>query len=89
MGLAVMFAVWVVLGLIVGMVAGMIWKGGKPYGEVGDYAIAVVATVLMGLGVWYIVPLVMEGDLIRFIAAVTEPPLMALFVLWLVRKLKK
>lgn len=87
--LLVLFAIWIIIGLLIGALAGSIWKEARPYGEVTDYAISVVVTVLTGLADWYVIPLLgMEGAIV-FIAAVIEPPLVALFVLWLLRYLKR
>lgn len=88
MELMVMLAIWVVLGLIAGLLAGPIWKGNRPLGESADYAIAVAAAVLTGLVDWYVLPLIGLTGTIRFIAAVLEPPLVALLVLWIVRRAK-
>ena len=87
--LIVMIAVWIVIGLLMGVLAGSIWKGERPIGEAGDYLLSIAATVITGLLYWYIVPLVSEEAVVRLIAALIEPPLVALLVLWLVRKLKK
>ena len=87
--LIVMIAVWIVIGLLMGVLAGLIWEGERPFGEAGDYLLSIAATVITGLLDWYIVPLVSEEAVVRLIAALIEPPLVALLVLWLVRKLKK
>jgi uncharacterized membrane protein YeaQ/YmgE (transglycosylase-associated protein family) len=84
-----MLAIWVVLGLLTALVAGNLWPEQRPFGETGDIAIAIVVSVLTGLVDWYILPLINIEGTVRFIAAIIEPPLVALFVLWLVRKVKK
>ena len=46
----------VVVGLIMGAVAGYIWKDNRPYGARGDYIIAVITTAIVGLFDWYVIP---------------------------------
>ncbi len=87
--LIVMIVVWIVIGLVIGLLAGSIWKGVRPLGEAADYLISIAATVITGLLDWYVVPLVSEEVVLKLVAALIEPPLVALFVLWLVRRLKR
>ncbi len=79
----------VVVGLIMGAVAGLIWKDNRPYGVAGDYIIAVITCVIVGLIDWYVIPAMGFGDTLRNIGLLFEPALGALLVLWLVRKAKK
>jgi uncharacterized membrane protein YeaQ/YmgE (transglycosylase-associated protein family) len=89
MDLIVMIVIWVVIGLVMALLAGSIWKGARPLGEIGDYLISIAASVITGFFDWYILPLMNIGGVMKFVAAILEPALMALFILWLVRKLKK
>ena len=79
----------VVVGLIMGAVAGLIWKDDRPYGAAGDYIIAVITCVIVGLIDWYVIPAMGFSDTLRNIGLLFEPALGALLVLWLVRKAKK
>jgi uncharacterized membrane protein YeaQ/YmgE (transglycosylase-associated protein family) len=79
----------VVVGLIMGAVAGLIWKENRPYGAAGDYIIAVITCVIIGLIDWYVIPAMGFSDTMRNIGLLFEPALGALLVLWLVRKAKK
>ena len=79
----------VVVGLIMGAVAGLIWKDNRPYGAAGDYIIAVITCVIIGLMDWYVIPAMGFSDTMRNIGLLFEPALGALLVLWLVRKAKK
>ncbi len=89
MSIFVLVAIWIVIGLLVGLAASSMWKEDRPYGEAGDYLIAIVVSVLTGLVDWYVLPqLGIEGTL-KFIAAVIEPPVVALLVLWAIRRFKK
>lgn len=88
MTLYVMIFIWIVMGVIIAALAENIFTGERPYGTANDYVISIVATVLTGFADWYIVPIFFSGQIILFIAAVLEPPLVALFCLWLARKIK-
>ena len=79
----------VVVGLIMGAVAGFIWKDNRPYGAAGDYIIAVITCVIVGLMDWYVIPAMGFSETMRNIGLLFEPALGALLVLWLVRKAKK
>ncbi len=79
----------VVVGLIMGAVAGLIWKDNRPYGAAGDYIIAVITCVIVGLIDWYVIPAMGFNETMRNIGLLFEPALGALLVLWLVRKAKK
>ena len=79
----------VVVGLIMGAVAGLIWKDNRPYGASGDYIIAVITTVIVGLIDWYVIPAMGFSDTIRNLGLLFEPALGALLVLWLVRVAKR
>ena len=79
----------VVVGLIMGAVAGLIWKDNRPYGAVGDYIIAVITCVIVGLIDWYVIPALGFSDTIKIIGLIFEPALSALLVLWIIRKAKQ
>jgi uncharacterized membrane protein YeaQ/YmgE (transglycosylase-associated protein family) len=89
MDLIVMIVIWIVIGLVMALLAGSIWKGERPLGEAGDYLISIAASVITGFLDWYILPLLNIEGAVKFIAAILEPALVALFILWLVRKLKR
>ena len=79
----------VVVGLIMGAVAGLIWKDNRPYGVAGDYIIAVITAVIVGLIDWYVIPAMGFSDTIKIIGIIFEPALTALLVLWIIRKAKQ
>ena len=79
----------IVVGLIIGWVAGLIWKDRSPEEARRDYIVSVVATVATGLLDWFVVPAMGFSDGLRNIAAATEPAGLALIVLWLIRRAKK
>ena len=78
-----------VVGLIVGALAGVIWKGERPVGVPGDYIVAVVAAIATGLLDWYVIPAMGFGDTLKWLGVALEPPLVALLVLWLIAKAKQ
>jgi uncharacterized membrane protein YeaQ/YmgE (transglycosylase-associated protein family) len=85
-----MFAIWIVIGVLAGVLADRLWKGYRPFGEAADYGVALVVAVLTGLVDWYLLPLWfgVQGGL-RFAAAVVEPSAAALIALWVMRLLRK
>lgn len=89
MDIVVLLVAMVLVGLLVGAVASLIWKENQPLGTVGDYVVAVISAVLIGLMDWYIIPAMGFSDTIKWIGLATEPALGALFVLWIIRRAKK
>ena len=90
MSIVVLLAIWVVTGLVIGLLAGSIWKGERPYGELVDYGLSIVLAVLMGLVDWYpVADLFNFEGVLRFVVAVFEPPFASLIGLWVLRKVKK
>jgi uncharacterized membrane protein YeaQ/YmgE (transglycosylase-associated protein family) len=85
MEVIILLVAMVVVGFIAGYVAGLIWKDNRPYGVRGDYIIAIISAIVIGLIDWYLIPALGFSDLIRNIGLVTEPVLGAIGVLWLVR----
>ena len=78
----------IVVGLIIGALAGVIWKDNRPIGVAGDYIAAVVSTVVIGLIDWYVIPAMGFSDTLKILGILTEPTLGALLVLWIIRKAK-
>jgi uncharacterized membrane protein YeaQ/YmgE (transglycosylase-associated protein family) len=86
MDIVILIVAMIVVGVLVGALAGVIWKGHRPYGARGDYIIAIAAAVITGILDWFIIPAIGFSDTIKILGTVTEPPLVALGVLWLVRR---
>lgn len=78
----------VVVGLIMGFIAGLIWKDNRPIGVKGDYIAAVITTVIVGLIDWFVIPAMGFSDTVKWLGIITEPALSALLVLWIIRKAK-
>jgi uncharacterized membrane protein YeaQ/YmgE (transglycosylase-associated protein family) len=89
MEILIVIVAMVVVGIIIGFVAGLIWKDNRPYGARGDYIIAIIAAVIMGLIDWYVIPAMGFSETIRNIGLLIEPALGALLVLWLIRVAKR
>jgi len=79
----------VVVGLIMGYVAGLIWKENRPIGVNGDYIAAVVTAVLVGLLDWFVIPAMGFSKSLVYIGLAMEPALGSLLVLWIIRKAKQ
>ncbi len=75
----------VAVGLIAGFLAGLIWKDGTK----NDYLIAIIAAVITGLLDFYVIPMMGFSDTLKWVGVATEPFLVALGVLWLIRYSKK
>jgi uncharacterized membrane protein YeaQ/YmgE (transglycosylase-associated protein family) len=89
MEILILIAAMIVVGLIMGFIAGFIWKDNRPIGVKGDYIAAVITTVIVGLLDWYVIPAMGFSDMIKWIGIVFEPALSALLVLWIIRAAKK
>lgn len=89
MDIVILVVAMTIVGLIVGWIAGLIWKDNRPIGERGDYLTAVIAAIAIGLIDWFIIPAMGFSDSLRNIGVILEPPLGALLVLWLIRVAKK
>ena len=79
----------VLVGLLMGFIAGLIWKDNRPIGVGGDYAVAVISTVVIGLIDWYIIPALGFTDTMKWLGILLEPALGALLILWIIRKAKQ
>jgi uncharacterized membrane protein YeaQ/YmgE (transglycosylase-associated protein family) len=89
MELVILVAAMVVVGLLMGWVAGLIWKENRPIGVNGDYLAAVITAVAVGLLDWFVIPAMGFSDTMRNLGVAMEPALGALLVLWVIRKAKK
>ena len=84
-----MIVAMVLVGLLIGAIASLIWKEDKPLGAAGDYAVAVVVAIVVGLMDWYVIPAMGFSDTLKWIGIATEPALGALIVLWIIRRAKR
>jgi uncharacterized membrane protein YeaQ/YmgE (transglycosylase-associated protein family) len=79
----------IVVGLIIGWLAGPIWKNKRPIGVRGDYIASVITAVAVGLMDWYVIPAMGFSTTMRNLGVAMEPALGALIVLWIIRAAKK
>jgi uncharacterized membrane protein YeaQ/YmgE (transglycosylase-associated protein family) len=79
----------VLVGLLIGFIAGLIWKDNRPIGVGGDYAVAIISTVIIGLMDWYIIPAMGFSEMMKWLGILLEPALGALLILWIIRKAKQ
>ena len=89
MTIIVLIAIWIVIGLLMGLLAGSIWKGERPYGEIADYVVSILLAIIMGFIDWYLVPKILgvEGAIL-FLISVLEPAATSLIGLWIMRLIK-
>ncbi len=89
MNLLFVIIAMVVVGAIIGAVAGVIWKGERPIGVAGDYVLAIVVAVVFGILDAVVIPAMGFSTTLMYIALIFEPAGAALIALWLVRKAKR
>lgn len=89
MQIILLLAGMVIVGLIMGWVAGLIWKGHRPIGVAGDFIVAVLTAVVVGTLDWFVIPAMGFSDQLKYIGIALEPALGALLVLWLIRQAKR
>ena len=89
MEIIILIVAMIAVGFVVGAVAGAIWKDNRPIGVRGDYIASIVTTIVVGLIDWYVIPAMGFSDTWKYIGAATEPALLALLVLWIIRRAKR
>ena len=81
--------IWIVIGLLVGALASVVARSEPPYGLGVDIVASVLTMVVVGLGDYYVLPLLGITGAIRFAATVLEPLAGVVLVLWLLRYIKR
>ena len=89
MELVILILAMIVVGFIIGWLAGPIWKNKRPIGLQGDYIASVLTAIAVGLMDWYVIPAMGFSDSLRNLGVAMEPFLGALLVLWIIRLAKK
>jgi len=89
MEILIVVVAMIVVGIIAGYLAGLIWKDERPIGLRGDYLTAIITAILVGLLDWYVIPAMGFSDTLKYIGIASEPLLGALVVLWIIRKAKQ
>ena len=85
----ILIGIMIVVGLVVGYIAGLIWKDERPIGVKGDYIVAILSAIVIGLLDWFVIPAIGFSQTLKLIGVVLEPPFGALAVLWVIRIAKK
>ena len=89
MEILILVIVMVLVGLIMGFIASLIWKENHPIGVKGDYIVAIVSAVVIGLIDWFVIPAMGFSDMMKILGVALEPALGALLVLWIIRYAKR
>jgi uncharacterized membrane protein YeaQ/YmgE (transglycosylase-associated protein family) len=89
MQIVILIVAMIVVGLIVGWLAGPIWKNKRPIGVRGDYTASVITAIVIGLIDWYVIPAMGFSDSLRNLGVALEPAIGALIVLWIIRAAKR
>lgn len=89
MQIVILLIAMVLVGLLMGAIASLIWKENKPLGAAGDYIVAIISAIVIGLMDWYVIPAMGFSNTMKYLGVAMEPALGALIVLWVVRKVKK
>jgi uncharacterized membrane protein YeaQ/YmgE (transglycosylase-associated protein family) len=89
MQIVILILAMLVVGLIIGWLAGPIWKGKRPIGVRGDYLASVITAVIVGLLDWYVIPAMGFSEGLKYVAVALEPALGALLVLWIIRRARQ
>jgi hypothetical protein len=78
----------VVIGVVTGLLASVVSKKEPPYGIVGDVVAATLVMVVLGIGEWYLMPVLGFTGWIRIAGTLGDPLAIAILVLWLMRRSK-
>jgi uncharacterized membrane protein YeaQ/YmgE (transglycosylase-associated protein family) len=89
MDILILIVVMVIVGLLIGWIAGSVLKEEPPYGKTADYLISIASAVIIGLLDWYVIPKMGFSDTMKYLGVALEPALGALFILWILRRAKK
>ncbi len=89
MDVIILIAAMILVGLLIGWLAGLIWKHKRPIGVRGDYLAAVITAIAVGLMDWFVIPAMGFSLTLRNLGVAIEPALRALGVLWIIRAAKR
>jgi uncharacterized membrane protein YeaQ/YmgE (transglycosylase-associated protein family) len=85
----ILIVLMIIVGAVMAALAGVIWKDQRPIGVRGDYLVAILSAVVIGLLDWYVIPAMGFSPTIKYLGVALEPALGALLILWLIRKARK
>jgi hypothetical protein len=82
-------AILIVIGALTGWGIPLVAKSPRPYGLMGDVVLSVLSMLVTGLAEWlFILPALNFTGWLAIVAAIGDPWFLALFVLWLMRRIK-
>lgn len=81
--------IWIVLGVGVGVIPGLVLPKAPPYGREGDIVFAVATTVIWGLLFHYLLLGMDVPNFAVIVVKIVEPVTTAGVVLWLLRLLQR
>lgn len=81
----IIIGIMIIYGLVLGFVAGLIWKDNRPLGMKGDFLIAILSSIIFGVGEWFLIPALGFNQTIKLLGTFVEAPLISLAILWLLR----
>ncbi len=86
MEILILVVAMAIVGLLMGYVAGFIWKEERPLGVPGDYYVAVATTIAVGLIDWFVIPAMGFSTTLKYLGVALEPAIGALLVLWIIKR---
>ncbi len=89
MQIVILIAAMIVVGFVMGWLAGLIWKGKRPIGVKGDYIAAILTAIAIGMLDWFVIPAMGFSLTLRNLGVAFEPAISALLVLWIIRAAKQ
>ena len=89
MDIMILVAAMIVVGIIAGWVAGLIWKDKHPLSRETVFIVAVISAIVIGLMDWFVIPAMGFSTSLRNVGVALEPFLGALLVLWIFKAAKK
>jgi uncharacterized membrane protein YeaQ/YmgE (transglycosylase-associated protein family) len=89
MEIVILIVAMLAVGLVIGWLAGLIWKNKRPIGVNGDYIAALITALVIGLMDWFVIPAMGFSNTMKYLGVALEPALGALIVLWVIRIAKK
>ena len=85
----IIIGIMIVVGAFIGFIAGLIWKDNRPIGVKGDYLVAILSSIVFGVGEWFLIPALGFNQTVKLLGTFIEAPSIALIILWLIRYFHK
>lgn len=78
----------ILVGLLIGYMAGPLWGDDRPYGLSGDLGISSAVSLVVGLLDWFVIPALGFSQRLTYLGVAVEPAICSFLVLWLLRRKK-